>query len=109
MASEKSVKPTYPYHEWVPPLLTAARRKFAFTRRLPHKKIQRSILIAERDRRKYMKDAPAGTRSTSVNAIDGRGEEENGNNEMHKHSSLRATSHQPTSNGGDKNTKALMA
>ena len=31
------------------------------------------------------------------------------NQETDKHSSLRATSHQPTSNGGNKHTKALMA
>ena len=85
-----------------------ARRKFASTRRLSHKKIQRSILIADLICREYMKDAPAG-QFASVNAIDGRGEEEDGTNRMDEYSSLRATSHQPTSNGGDKNTKALMA
>ena len=58
--------------------------------------------------REYMKDALAG-QFASVNAIDGRGEEEDGTNRTDEHSSLRATSHQPTSNGGDKNTKALMA
>ena len=86
-----------------------AWRKFASTMRLPHKKIQRSILIAELDLREYMKDAPA-SQFASVNAIDGRGgNQKNDNNGTDKHSSLRATSHQPISNGGDKNTKALMA
>ena len=108
MVSDKTDNPTYPHHEWVPQLLTAARRKFASTRRLPDKKMQRRILIAVLIRREYMKDAPAD-QNASVNAFDGRGEGEDGTNRTHKHSSLRATSHQPTSKGGDKNTKALMA
>ena len=104
MASDKTDDPTYPNHEWVPPSLTAARRKFASTRRLPHKKMQRCIFIAAPIRREYMEDAPAD-KVASVNAFDGRGGEGDGTNRTDEHSSLRATSHQPTSNGGDKKNK----
>ena len=85
-----------------------ARRNFASTRRLPHKKLQRSILIVDLILREYMKDAPAG-QSAFVNVFDGRGEEDNGTNRMDGHSFFRATLHQPTSNGGNKSTKALTA
>ena len=108
MANDKTDNPTYPNHEWVPPSLTTARRKFASTRRLPHKKMQRRILIAVPIRREYMEDAPED-QAASVNAFDGRGEEDDGTNMTDGHSSLGATLRQPTSNGGDKNTKVLMA
>ena len=71
-------------------------------------KTQRSILIADLIPREYMKHAPAG-QFAYVNSFHKRGKDEYGNIEPDEHSSLRATSHQPTSNGGNKNTKALMA
>ena len=79
MTSVKTDNPTYPNHKWVPPSLTTARRKFASTRRLLHKKTQIRILIAAPIRREYMKDAPADQIS-SVNAFDGSRKEEDGTN-----------------------------
>ena len=109
MASNNTNDLTYPNHEWVPPLLTAAGRKFASTRRLLHKKTQRRILIAAPIRREYMKDAPAD-QVASVNAFDGRGEGEDG---THRSDTNTALSEQPHTNPpatvATKTKKALMA
>ena len=59
MTSDKTNNPTYPNHEWVPPSLTTAWRKFASTRRDPHKKMPRRILIAVPIRRGVFDVLPA--------------------------------------------------
>ena len=92
MTSNNTDDPTYPNHEWFPSSLTAARRKFASTRRLLHKKTQRRILIAALIRLEYMKDAPAD-QVASVNAFDGRGDGEDGTNRSDTNTALSEQPH----------------